>query len=84
VTNQDSIRPDLENVHTFIAARQRLFTDVADMDNTKATGYLEALLNKKLRIYTDDARMFLGDFKCTDNVGQERPKSYPYLVGLVF
>ncbi|KAL2040138.1 hypothetical protein N7G274_007041 [Stereocaulon virgatum] len=37
------------------------------MDNTKAVGYLEALLNKKLRIYTDDTRMFLGDFKCTDN-----------------
>jgi len=38
------------------------------MDNAKATAYLEGLLNKKLRVYTSDSRMFLGDFKCTDNV----------------
>ena len=41
------------------------------MDNTKATEYLKALLNKKLRVYINDARMFLGDFKCTDNVSHE-------------
>lgn len=41
-----------------------------DMDNKKATIYLEALLNKKLRVYTNDSRMFLGEFKCTDNVSQ--------------
>jgi small nuclear ribonucleoprotein (snRNP)-like protein len=44
--------------------------DSADMDNPKATEYLEALLNKKLRVYTNDSRMFLGDLKCTDNVSQ--------------
>ncbi len=44
--------------------------DSADMDNPKATEYLEALLNKKLRVYTNDSRMFSGDFKCTDNVSQ--------------
>ncbi len=44
--------------------------DSADMDNPKATEYLEALLNKKLRLYINDSRMFLGDFKCTDNVSQ--------------
>ena len=38
------------------------------MDNAAATAYLEALLNKKLRVHTDDSRMFLGDFKCTDKV----------------
>lgn len=38
------------------------------MDNTKATEYLELLLNKKLRVHTNDRRMFIGDFKCTDNV----------------
>ena len=38
------------------------------MDNTKATEYLEHLLNKKLRVHTNDKRMFIGDFKCTDNV----------------
>ena len=40
------------------------------MDNTKATEYLELLLNKKLRVHTNDRRMFIGDFKCTDNVGR--------------
>jgi len=43
------------------------------MDNVKANSYLEELLNKKLRVYTSDSRMFLGDFKCTDNVTQ-RPE----------
>ena len=38
------------------------------MPNGKAVEYLEELLNKKLRVYTSDSRMFLGDFKCTDNV----------------
>ena len=38
------------------------------MDNTKATEYLQSLLNKKLCIYTNDSRMFYGEFKCTDNV----------------
>lgn len=37
------------------------------MDNTKATEYLELLLNKKLRVHANDRRMFIGDFKCTDN-----------------
>lgn len=37
------------------------------MDSTKATEYLESLLNKKLCVYTNDSRMFYGDFKCTDN-----------------
>ena len=46
------------------------------MDNTKATEYLETLLNKKLRVYTNDTRMFLGDFMCTDNVSQERHGPY--------
>lgn len=36
------------------------------MDNTKATEYLQTLLNKKLCVYTNDSRMFYGDFKCTD------------------
>ena len=38
------------------------------MDVTKATDFLEALLNQKLRVYTNDSRIFVGDFKCTDNV----------------
>ena len=40
------------------------------MDNTKAVEYLQSLLNKKLFIYTDDSRIFYGDFKCTDNVSR--------------
>ena len=37
-------------------------------DNTKAIEYLQGLLSKKLCVYTNDSRMFYGDFKCTDNV----------------
>ena len=37
-------------------------------DNTKSIQYLQGLLNKKLCVYTNDSRMFYGDFKCTDNV----------------
>ena len=37
-------------------------------DNTKAIEYLQSLLSKRLCVYTDDSRMFYGDFKCTDNV----------------
>ncbi|MCJ1481366.1 hypothetical protein MMC06_001523 [Schaereria dolodes] len=32
-----------------------------------ATAYLQSLLNKQLRIHTTDTRMFVGEFKCTDN-----------------
>ncbi|MCJ1306459.1 hypothetical protein MMC25_000101 [Agyrium rufum] len=38
------------------------------MDHPKSgNAFLESLLNKTLRIHTTDARMFIGDFKCTDN-----------------
>ena len=45
-------------------------------DNTKAIEYLQGLLSKKLCVYTNDSRMFYGDFKCTDNVIHplERPR----------
>lgn len=38
------------------------------MDKDEARGFLESLLNKKLRIHTTDERMFWGEFKCTDPV----------------
>jgi hypothetical protein len=38
------------------------------MDNESAVKYLELLLNRTLRAHTSDGRMFLGEFKCTDNV----------------
>ena len=38
------------------------------MDNDQATEYLGSMLGKQLRIYTADTRMFVGDFRCTDNV----------------
>lgn len=38
------------------------------MDNHSAQEFLGALLGKQLRIHTTDDRMFIGDFKCTDNV----------------
>ncbi|KAK2596986.1 hypothetical protein N8I77_012862 [Diaporthe amygdali] len=36
------------------------------MDKDEARGFLESLLNKKLRIHTTDERMFWGEFKCSD------------------
>jgi hypothetical protein len=38
------------------------------MDPPAAKTYLCALLNRSLHIYTTDHRLFVGDFKCTDNV----------------
>ena len=38
------------------------------MDNEEAQEYLEKLLGKHLQVHTGDNRMFLGEFKCTDNV----------------
>lgn len=37
------------------------------MDNESAVKYLESLLKRTFRAYTTDGRMFLGEFKCTDN-----------------
>ncbi|MCJ1428394.1 hypothetical protein MMC29_006304 [Sticta canariensis] len=37
------------------------------MDHEEATKYLSSMLGKQLRIHTTDTRMFVGDFKCTDN-----------------
>jgi N-alpha-acetyltransferase 38, NatC auxiliary subunit len=36
--------------------------------NADAVTYLESLLNKQLRVHTTDSRMFVGEFRCTDNV----------------
>jgi N-alpha-acetyltransferase 38, NatC auxiliary subunit len=38
------------------------------MDNVSAVKYLDSLLNRTFRAHTSDGRMFLGEFKCTDNV----------------
>lgn len=35
--------------------------------NEEATSYLHSMLGQNLRIHTTDTRMFVGDFKCTDN-----------------
>jgi N-alpha-acetyltransferase 38, NatC auxiliary subunit len=40
------------------------------MDKDEARGFLNSLLNKKLRIHTTDERMFWGEFKCTDPVSR--------------
>ncbi len=34
----------------------------------EAEVYLKSLINKTLRIYVTDGRMFIGTFKCTDTV----------------
>lgn len=38
------------------------------MDPDEATEFLSSMLGQQLRIHTTDTRMFVGDFKCTDNV----------------
>ncbi|MCJ1287948.1 hypothetical protein MMC26_007300 [Xylographa opegraphella] len=37
------------------------------MDIEQAKAYLGSLLNRVFHIYTTDNRMFVGEFKCTDN-----------------
>ncbi|KAI1844566.1 hypothetical protein JX266_009239 [Neoarthrinium moseri] len=37
-------------------------------EKVEAEAYLQSLINKTLRIYTTDARLFVGTFKCTDPV----------------
>ncbi|KUI60492.1 N-alpha-acetyltransferase 38, NatC auxiliary subunit [Cytospora mali] len=41
-------------------------TEEDKMTKAEGQGFLESLLNNKLRIHTTDERMFWGDFKCTD------------------
>ncbi|KAH6960773.1 hypothetical protein FAVG1_01671 [Fusarium avenaceum] len=36
------------------------------MDTEKAQEYLKSILNKNLRVYTSDGRLFWGALKCTD------------------
>lgn len=38
------------------------------MDTEKAQEYLKSILNKNLRVYTSDGRLFWGALKCTDPV----------------
>jgi N-alpha-acetyltransferase 38, NatC auxiliary subunit len=38
------------------------------MEKSQAEDYLTSLLGKTLRVTTNDTRMFLGQFKCTDSV----------------
>lgn len=37
------------------------------MDTADAAAFLRGFLGKQLRITTDDTRVFVGEFKCTDN-----------------
>ncbi|ETS81979.1 hypothetical protein PFICI_06981 [Pestalotiopsis fici W106-1] len=38
----------------------------ANLNKAEAESYLQSLINKTLRVYTTDARLFVGTFKCTD------------------
>ena len=38
------------------------------MESSEAETYLNSLINKTLRVYATDSRMFVGTFKCTDAV----------------
>ncbi|OTB04498.1 hypothetical protein M426DRAFT_320856 [Hypoxylon sp. CI-4A] len=37
-----------------------------DAEKAESEAFLKSLINKNLRIYTTDGRMFIGNFKCTD------------------
>ncbi|GAB7353659.1 hypothetical protein MBLNU459_g4066t2 [Dothideomycetes sp. NU459] len=53
------------------------------MANEEAVSLLTSLLNKTLRIYTTDTRIFVGQMKCTDKVSTE-PRSLPLTHGFCF
>ncbi|KAI1774721.1 Sm-like ribonucleoprotein [Hypoxylon cercidicola] len=40
--------------------------DKIDDAKAEAEEFLKSLLNKNLRVYTTDGRLFIGTFKCTD------------------
>lgn len=44
-----------------------------DPGKAEAEAYLLSLINKTLRVYTSDARLFVGTFKCTDPVRLSTP-----------
>jgi hypothetical protein len=41
---------------------------VSPAEKEEAQAYLQTLINKTLQVYTTDARLFVGTFKCTDPV----------------
>lgn len=43
------------------------------MDPEQAREYLSGILNKNLRVYTTDGRLFWGALKCTDPVCLSEP-----------
>jgi hypothetical protein len=53
------------------------------MDKAQSEDYLHSLLNKTLRVTTDDTRMFMGRFRCTDSVrlslSSPRPNNIRYV-----
>ncbi|KAI4131481.1 MAG: hypothetical protein LQ338_001223 [Usnochroma carphineum] len=47
------------------------------MDNPNAQEFLGMLLGKQLRVHTTDTRMFIGEFKCTDNFDDRQTSLLP-------
>ncbi|RSL64086.1 hypothetical protein CEP54_004851 [Fusarium duplospermum] len=47
-------------------SRPLLILPPAEMDSEQAREYLSGILNKNLRVYTTDGRLFWGALKCTD------------------
>jgi hypothetical protein len=45
------------------------------MDNGRGKEFLGSMLGKRLHLHTTDARMFVGEFRCTDNVCQATQSS---------
>ncbi|KAI5864766.1 hypothetical protein GGS23DRAFT_561701 [Durotheca rogersii] len=40
-----------------------------DAEKAEAKAFIRSLINKNLRVYTTDGRLFVGTFKCTDTHG---------------
>jgi hypothetical protein len=49
---------------------------------SEAEDYLHSLINKTLRVYTTDSRLFVGTFKCTDPVSSPS-QSFCFLASTV-
>ena len=52
--------------------KQEKESTVVTMDANRAIQYLESLIGQTLRVHATDTRIFVGNFKCTDAVGEPR------------
>lgn len=56
--------------HHYPPSISHLLAPLYEMDLASARSYLSYLINSNLHVHTSDGRMFVGMFKCTDNVSK--------------